>query len=161
MSLASLRQPGVVTRRANRATSLAGAARGADDHEELAWSGPAWEWLRRNAELLREPDGDAVALGWEEHRRLRIGEVVCAADLLDAVAERADAARHLSGVVDVAAAVQDVDRDAPRRRENGARAALRRLAARPGDQEQGREDGKSDHDSAYDQQAGQRAPDER
>src|SRR5713226_10076517 len=124
------------------ATLLAWSARGADDHVQLAWSCPARERLRRYAELPCEPEGHALAFWCEVHRCLRVGEVVRAADLFDSVAERADAARHLSRVVDVAAAVQHVDRDAPRWRKNGARAALRLLATRPRDQEQRREDRK-------------------
>src|SRR6266480_4289851 len=82
------------------ATLFAGSARGTDDDVQLAWPGPAGKWLRRNTELLGEPQGNALAPRWEEHCRLGVREVVGAADLLDAVAECADPACDLTGVVD-------------------------------------------------------------
>src|SRR3954468_5386303 len=115
---------------------LAGAARGADDHEQPARTGATRQWLRRHAELLREPDGHAFATRREVHRGLRIGKARSPADLLDRVTESADVARAPPRVVDVAAAVQHGHRNAPWGGEDGVVDGRGRMsAARAGDDE--------------------------
>src|SRR5919201_6979918 len=94
---------------------------GADDHEELAAAGAAGQGLRLHAQLLRQTQRKRVAAGREVHRGLGIREAVRSAHLLDRVAERLHMACDLARVVEVAAAVEDVDVHAPRWGQNDAR----------------------------------------
>src|SRR6266540_4151051 len=95
---------------------FAGAALRPDDHVQLAGSRSARQRLRGNAELLREPDPEALAPRWEVDRRLRVAEAVRAADLLHAVGEGQHAVGDVTRVDHVAAAVEDGDRNPPGRR---------------------------------------------
>jgi hypothetical protein len=81
----------------------------------------------RDAELLREARGDAVATRLEVDDRTSLPEAPRAGDPADLVGERLDPARDLARVVDVAGAVEDVDADLPRRRRSALLAAAARL----------------------------------
>src|SRR5206468_7264719 len=98
--------------------SFARSARRAGDHPKLARACAARQRLRGDAELLREPHREALALRREVHRGLRVREAVRSAHVLDRGAERLHAARELPRVVDVAAPVQDVHVHAPGRWED-------------------------------------------
>src|SRR6266498_2430323 len=137
-------------RRASNAAAVklfAGAALRPDDHVQLAGSRSARQRLRGNAELLREPDPEALAPRWEVDRRLRVAEAVRAADLLHAVGERQHAVGDVARVDHVAAAVEDDDRDPPGRRQDGGLAPTALAAAPMGDEDRSQDD-REDHERA-------------
>src|SRR5205823_12558559 len=113
---------------------------------------------RRDAELFGEAQGDALALRRKVHGRLGIREAVRAHYLLDRVAERADVAGDLARVVDVPAAVQDVDWDPPRGRQDGGVPGARALAAGVREEQQGAEGDQSQRRRAQREQAWKRIP---
>src|SRR3954462_1875065 len=116
-------------RRPADAAALAAADPGwPRDHDEAMGGGPARQRPPRDAELFRQPRPVGLAAWLEEDRRLPVVEAVRLGHPLDLVAEGADLARQRARVVDVSAAVQDVDVQLPRRWQR-FRSVLFRVAA--------------------------------
>src|ERR671924_1300470 len=135
-----------------RASTAGGAYRygsargvgGAHDHDEAAGGAASGKRPRRDAaDLRREPLGEPRAARFEVDRGLAVVKPVRLGDVLDLVAEGADAARDSARVVDVAAAVEHVDRDLPRRWQRRLVPLCRGGAVAEPDQERDRD--RDDH----------------
>src|SRR5215208_478067 len=107
----------------------AGGVRGPDDDDEAARVFPAGKRLRRAAaDLLREAVGEGCAARLVVDGGLPVVEPVRLRHVLDPVPVGADAGCDAARVVDVAAAVEDVDGELPGG-SKGRGAALRRGAS--------------------------------
>src|SRR6185312_7297694 len=108
-----------------------------DEPARVAAAGERTDGAAR--ELGREPAGERLASGLEVDHRLLVAEAVRLRDVPDAVAERADVRRDLARVVDVAAAVEDVDGDFPGSGKQCRRLARLRRPVPEADEDRGQE----------------------
>src|SRR3954454_2236362 len=135
--LAPLRTP--LSLRAARRGSAGRAGRARDHDQPSRVAAPGQRADGAATELGRKPAGQRLSAGLEVDDRLLVAEAVRLRDVADAIAERADVRRDLARVVDVAAAVEEVDGDLPRSREQCGRLARLRRPVPEADEDRGQE----------------------